>query len=88
LGTEYRQGGREPLPAGYLRSPFPGGTGSYKDMKTPYVQPFLADLTEKAEQSRWHKRNIVMPLDAQKLNIRLEAYHSVIWKNLEGQVAS
>ena len=57
----------------------------YRNSKVPYAQPLLADLREGSEQSRSYKRTIIMPLDAQKWNIRTEAYLSVIRNNLDGQ---
>ncbi len=57
----------------------------YRNSKTPYAQPFLADLRERSEQSVLYKRSIIMPLDAQKWNIHIEAYLSEIRKNLDIQ---
>ncbi len=58
----------------------------YRNSKTPYDQPFMADLAEKSEQSQWYKRTVIMPLDPRKWNIRIEAYLSDIRKNLNGQL--
>jgi|GEM_PF-46087 HD-GYP domain-containing protein (c-di-GMP phosphodiesterase class II) len=59
----------------------------YQNSKTPYAQPFLADLTERSDQSQSYKRSVIMPLDAQKWNIHVEAYLSEIRKNLDIQPA-
>ncbi len=59
----------------------------YRNSKTPYAQPFLADLTERSDQSQSYKRSVIMPLDAQKWNIHVEAYLSEIRKNLDIQPA-
>jgi HD-GYP domain-containing protein (c-di-GMP phosphodiesterase class II) len=58
----------------------------YRNSKTPYAQPFLVDLVEKSDQA--FKRTIIMPLDAQKWNIQVEAYLSEIRKNLNSQTSS
>ncbi len=57
----------------------------YRNSKTPYAQPFLADLTERSDQSQSYKRSVIMPLDAQKWNIHVEAYLSEIRKILDNQ---
>ena len=46
----------------------------YKNSKTPYPQPFLADLTEKADQSSWYKRSIIMPLEPEKWKLPIDDY--------------
>jgi len=56
----------------------------YRNSKTPYADPFLADLNEKSEKSQWFKRTIVMPLDPERWRIHVEAYLSDIKKNLYG----
>lgn len=56
----------------------------YRNSKASYAQPFLADLRERSE-SRSYKRTVIMPLDARKWNIRIEAYLSVIRNNLDAQ---
>ncbi|NWF56780.1 MAG: HD-GYP domain-containing protein [Syntrophaceae bacterium] len=58
----------------------------HRDSKTPYPQPFLADLTEKTAQSSWYKRSIVMPLDPQRWNIRTEDYLRDLNRTLRGSV--
>jgi hypothetical protein len=60
----------------------------YRNSKTPYAQPFLADLVEKSDQAEGFKRTIIMPLDAQKWNIPLESYLSEIRKSLNSQTSS
>ena len=54
----------------------------YRNSKTPYPEPFLADLSEKSESSSWYRRSIIMPLDPEKWNIRLEMYLGDLRKNL------
>jgi hypothetical protein len=46
----------------------------YKNSKTPYPQPFLADLTEKAGQSSWYKRSVIMPLEPEKWKLPIDDY--------------
>lgn len=46
----------------------------YRDSKTFYPKAFLVDLTEKKPNSEWFKRTIVMPLDSQRWNIRMDDY--------------
>ncbi len=46
----------------------------YQNSKTPYPQPFMADLTGKGEQTSWYKRSIIMPLEPEKWNIRIDDY--------------
>ena len=46
----------------------------YQNSKKAYPQPFLADLTEKADRSSWYKRSIIMPLEPEKWNIRIRDY--------------
>jgi|MudIll2142460700_1097286.scaffolds.fasta_scaffold07242_3 HD-GYP domain-containing protein (c-di-GMP phosphodiesterase class II) len=46
----------------------------YQNSKMPYPQPFMADLTEKGEQTSWYKRSIIMPLEPEKWNIRIDDY--------------
>ncbi len=58
----------------------------YRNSKTPYDQPFLADLTERSEQSQSYKRTVIMPLDAQKWNIHVEAYLSDVRKIINAQL--
>jgi putative nucleotidyltransferase with HDIG domain len=58
----------------------------YRNSKTPYPEPFLADLSEKSESSSWYRRSIIMPLDPEKWNIQLETYLGDLRKNLNGQI--
>jgi len=46
----------------------------YQNSKTPYPQPFLADLNEKADQSSWYKRSIIMPLEPEKWKLPVDDY--------------
>ena len=46
----------------------------YQNSKKAYPQPFLADLTEKADRSSWYKRSIIMPLEPEQWNIRIRDY--------------
>jgi hypothetical protein len=46
----------------------------YQNSKTPYPQPFLADLNEKADQSSWYKRSIIMPLEPEKWKLPIDDY--------------
>jgi HD-GYP domain-containing protein (c-di-GMP phosphodiesterase class II) len=46
----------------------------YQNSKTTYPQPFMVDLTEKGEQTSWYKRSIIMPLEPEKWNIRIDDY--------------
>jgi putative nucleotidyltransferase with HDIG domain len=46
----------------------------YQTSKMAYPQPFLADLTEKADRSSWYKRSIIMPLQPEKWNVRIRDY--------------
>lgn len=54
----------------------------FQNSKTPYPQPFLADLTERIGDSQWFKRTVVMPLDPGKWNIRLDPYLSMMKRTL------
>jgi HD-GYP domain-containing protein (c-di-GMP phosphodiesterase class II) len=60
----------------------------YRNSKTPYPEPFMVDLSEKSENSSWHRRSIIMPLDPRKWNIELEMYLADFRKNLRGQIPS
>jgi len=60
----------------------------YRNSKTLYPEPFMADLSEKSENSSWYRRSIIMPLDPEKWNIHLEAYLGELRKNLNGQILS
>ena len=60
----------------------------YRNSKTLYPEPFIADLSEKSENSSWYRRSIIMPLDPKKWNIHLETYLVDLRKNLNGQVLS
>jgi HD-GYP domain-containing protein (c-di-GMP phosphodiesterase class II) len=46
----------------------------YQNSKTTYPQPFMVDLTEKGEQTSWYKRSVIMPLEPEKWNIRIDDY--------------
>jgi cyclic di-GMP phosphodiesterase len=46
----------------------------YQNSRTPYPQPFLADLNEKADQSSWYKRSIIMPLEPEKWKLPVDDY--------------
>lgn len=54
----------------------------YRNSKTPYAQPFQADLTEQSEKSHDYRRTIIMPLDPRKWNIHTGAYLSDIQNTL------
>ena len=58
----------------------------YQNSRTPYPQPFLADLTEKGEQTSWHKRSIIMPLDPERWNIRIDDYLGDLKRTLRESV--
>jgi HD-GYP domain-containing protein (c-di-GMP phosphodiesterase class II) len=60
----------------------------YQNSRTPYPEPFLADLTEKADHSSWYKRSIIMPLDPSKWNIRVEDYLGDLKRTLREQLTS
>ena len=60
----------------------------YRNSKTLYPEPFMADLSEKSENSSWYRRSIIMPVDPKKWNIHLETYLGDLRKNLNGQVLS
>ncbi len=47
---------------------------TYQNSKKAYPQPFLADLNEKADRSSWYKRSIIMPLEPEKWNVRIDDY--------------
>jgi putative nucleotidyltransferase with HDIG domain len=55
----------------------------YKNSKTPYPQPFLADLTEKADQSSWYKRSIIMPLEPEKWKLPIDDYLGELKRTLQ-----
>jgi HD-GYP domain-containing protein (c-di-GMP phosphodiesterase class II) len=59
----------------------------YRNSRTFYPEPFLADLTEKADHSSWYKRSIIMPLDPSKWNIRLDDYLLDLKRTLREQVS-
>ncbi len=46
----------------------------YQNFKTPYPQPFLADLNEKAGQSSFYKRSIIMPLEPEKWKLPIDDF--------------
>jgi len=58
----------------------------FQNSKTPHLQPFLADLTERIGDSQWFKRTIVMPLDPGKWNIRLDPYLSMMKRTINQEV--
>ncbi len=58
----------------------------YQNSRTPYPEPFVADLTEKADHSSWYKRSIIMPLDPSKWNIRVDDYLGDLKRTLREQV--
>jgi HD-GYP domain-containing protein (c-di-GMP phosphodiesterase class II) len=58
----------------------------YQNSKMPYPQPFLADLTEKGEQTSWYKRSIIMPLEPEKWNIRIDDYLGDLKRTLRENV--
>ena len=60
----------------------------FQNSKTPYPEPFLADLTEKADHSSWFKRSIVMPLDPYKWNVRVDDYLADFKRTLREQVTA
>jgi len=60
----------------------------YQNSRTPYPEPFLADLTEKADHSSWYKRSIIMPLDPSKWNIRVDDYLGDLKRTLREQVTA
>jgi len=59
----------------------------YQNSKMPYPQPFMVDLTEKGEQTSWHKRSIIMPLEPEKWNIRIDDYLGDFKGTMRGSVA-
>jgi len=60
----------------------------YRNSRTPYPEPFLADLTEKADHSSWFKRSIIMPLDPSKWNVRVDDYLGDLKRTLRERVAA
>lgn len=60
----------------------------FQNSRTPYPEPFLADLTEKADHSSWYKRSIIMPLDPSKWNIRVDDYLGDFKRTLREQVTA
>lgn len=60
----------------------------YQNSRTPYPEPFLADLTEKVDHSSWYKRSIIMPLDPSKWNIRVDDYLGDLKRTLREQVTA
>jgi len=60
----------------------------FQNSRTPYPEPFLADLTEKADHSSWYKRSIIMPLDPSKWNIRVDDYLADLKRTLREQVTA
>jgi hypothetical protein len=58
----------------------------YQNSKMPYPQPFLADLTEKGEQTSWYKRSIIMPLEPEKWDIRIDDYLGDLKRTLRENV--
>lgn len=60
----------------------------YQNSRTPYPEPFLADLTETADHSSWYKRSIIMPLDPSKWNIRVDDYLGDLKRTLREQVTA
>jgi HD-GYP domain-containing protein (c-di-GMP phosphodiesterase class II) len=58
----------------------------FRNSRTFYPEPFLADLTEKAGQSSWYKRSIIMPLDPSKWNVSVDDYLADFKRALREQV--
>ena len=58
----------------------------YRDSKTLYPQPFIADLMEKGEDGGWFKRSIVMPLDSRQWNIHIDDFMNILKKGAQDQV--
>ncbi len=59
----------------------------YRNSRTFYPEPFLADLTEKADHSSWYKRSIIMPLDPSKWNLCVDDYLGDLKRTLREQVS-
>ena len=60
----------------------------FRNSRTPYPEPFVADLNEKADHSTWYKRSIIMPLDPSKWNVRVDDYLGDLKRTLREQVTA